>query len=234
MRKTIMIGDILAELNDKNLTKSLTIASYNDHNEKTTTTFRVEKDDVISLLGLKYYERRFLENPYLTNSGMTYTNQFVEFWDRFMSQNHDRFNKIGSLLMTEYNPLNNYEGHSYLTNEIGERKTDFENDEVKVTNVQGARHNESKDYTSAFESTDATIPSSKAINDNQSATDSTTTDAFGNSSTTHETTDSTTEFKFGNLGAATTMDMIAKELKQRTYNLVEFIVAEFINEISIY
>lgn len=194
----------------------------------------MDSDTIKDIIVNKYYERKFLENPILTGDGLTFPLQFKTLWDNFMSRNHERFNKIVSLLLVEYNPLNNVEGYTYTKNEIGQRKDTFVNGATETRQTNAERNAETQGFTSSFDSSSSNLPTTKTTAKNESFVDKVNVDSSTDSKTTDSTEDNMTEFKFGNIGVTKTTDLIESALELNKYNIYDFILAEFMNEITIY
>lgn len=241
--------------NQTNLTKQINYFDYDDENNPISKTFTISGEDLVNHIEYHASDRLM---PII--DGVNAATYLSNKWSHFIMMNQDRFTKLLSLVLRQYNGLNNYEGHSLLTTDIGARGSEDsygkkESQDVRgqqiVTNEIGARSGTSSDDSSNLASSFDTDTSSLANGANLSSS-TTQTDAATDKSTVGSYTDShtsesykdthkedaakdvTKEFKFGNLGVSTGADMISKEQAIRQMGYPEIIFIEFINQYTIY
>lgn len=118
----------------------------------------------------------------------------------------DELSRFLNVILTDYNPLENYDKKSTITTAYGNMLTTTSYGENKTTNVNGDTKTTSTHNENAFNSSSAVEKYNDVI-DTDSVTNTSTIDARNDSVTTAPHTDTVTDNTHGNIGVTTFADM---------------------------
>lgn len=234
MKRYRKLEDFIDEISADSFNTNIEYVDFNNKNEEVIRSYNLDGISILKYINLKYSERLFGENLKITAAGRDIAEQLKEAWEYFISSNADRFGKIISMLIRNYNPFNNYEGHSTLTDDMAKRESKDDFSKTKTTNTIGSREGTNKGYTAAYDNAESNLPTQKTDSHQDEAVDKMEDDAKDIKHTEEAYIDKHMEYKWGNLGTATVADMVLKEQKFRGYSVLEYILVEFLNDFTIY
>lgn len=198
----------------------------------------VETEIISSDSFYKYCEYNFWDRNVISRHELVddVVSDFVNQWGVYLAFEQDNIDKMFSVYMSQYNPLNNAERTEETTNQSsGLDSTTITTIYGKSTTNSGSDNDTSTNSASGYDNANNLVPTDKNVSDTTYG--KTVTDSGTDRNTTGVTygkKDVTTFHTSGTIGVITNQDMIEKELKLRENVLRRKIIDKFIRETTVY
>ena len=150
-----------------------------------------------------------------------------DLYNEYMTPN---LNKAINALTAEYNPIENYNSNSEITEVYGEQKQNYVKGQESIKNTNNAFTDNTEDYVTSYDS-DTFSPTGKNKNDYGERISTTENGTRTDTNTVNSYTNKITENKSGNIGVTTSQEMINAEIELRLKNIYDMYIDNFVKNV---
>lgn len=201
--------------------KEISISLQNNLNVTYNNTVLINSNYVENLFRLKYGTWETLDE---TSEDFKHT---FDLYNEYMTPN---LNKAISALTAEYNPIENYNSNSEVTEVYGEQVQNYTKGQESITNTNNAVTDNTEDYITSYDS-DIFSPAGKNKNEYGERISTTENGARTDINTVNSYTNKITEKKSGNIGVTTSQQMINAEIELRLKNIYDMYIDNFVKNV---
>ena len=201
--------------------KEISITLQNSLNVTYNDTILIKSEYVENMFRLKYGTWETLDE---TSEDFKHT---FDLYNEYMTPN---LNKAIIALTAEYNPIENYNSNSEVTEVYGEQTQNYIKGQESIRNTNNAVTDNTEDYITSYDS-DTFSPTGKNKNDYGERISTTENGMRTDTNTVNSYTNKITENKSGNIGVTTSQQMINAEIELRLKNIYDMYIDNFIKNV---
>lgn len=201
--------------------KEISITLQNNLNITYNNTVLINSVYVENMFRLKYGSWETLDE---TSEDFKHT---FDLYNEYMTPN---LNKAISALTSEYNPIENYNSNSEVTEVYGQQVQNYTKGQESITNTNNAVTDNTEDYVTSYDS-DIFSPTAKNKNEYGERISTTENGTRTDTNTVNSYTNKITENKSGNIGVTTSQQMINAEIELRLKNIYDMYIDRFVKNV---
>lgn len=201
--------------------KEISITLQNNLNVTYNDNVLIKSEYVENMFKLKYGTWETLDE---TSEDFKQT---FDLYNEYMTYN---LNKAITALNAEYNPIENYNSNSEVTEMYGEQTQNYIKGQESIRNTNNAVTDNTEDYVTSYDS-DTFSPTGKNKNDYGERISTTENGTRTDTNTVNSYTNKITESKSGNIGVTTSQQMINDEIQLRFKNIYDMYIDNFVKNV---
>ena len=201
--------------------KEISITLKNNLNVTYNDTILIKSEYVENIFRLKYGTWETLDET---------SEDFKQTFDLYNEYMTPNLNKAIIALTAEYNPIENYNSNSEVTEVYGEQTQNYIKGQESIRNTNNAVTDNTEDYVTSYDS-DIFSPTGKNKNDYGERISTTENGMRTDTNTVNSYTNKITENKSGNIGVTTSQQMINAEIELRLKNIYDMYIDNFVKNV---